>query len=257
MTERRSWTRDELLVALKVYCELEFGKLDQRNKRIIEVSDYLNRTPSSLAMKLVNFASLDPAMHGKGLKGASKADRAIMEEFMNNMETTILQSEEIYTVFKRGKNSITTSENEHPHYFEEHNFTQTEKLSEVKIRTVQKFFRNAVISSYHSKCAVCNLGFKEMLVASHIIPWSQRQDCRANPANGISLCGLHDKAFDRGFFTIGRDYTVILSEKLISSNDLPVEHMFKRFENQQLTLPFRFAPSEEYLKWHRNNIFIG
>lgn len=64
MTERRNWTRDELLVALKIYCELEFGQFHQHQQRIVEVSTYIQRTPSSLAMKLCNFASLDPAMMG-------------------------------------------------------------------------------------------------------------------------------------------------------------------------------------------------
>jgi putative restriction endonuclease len=55
MVERRNWIRNELLVALKIYCELEFGQFHQHHPRILEVSTYLQRTPSSLAMK---FATL-------------------------------------------------------------------------------------------------------------------------------------------------------------------------------------------------------
>lgn len=104
MIERRNWTRDELLVALKIYCELEFGQFHQHQPRIIEVSDYLHRTPSSLAMKLCNFASLDPAMMGKGLKSASKADAAIMDEFLHDTEKVILESEKVYTDFSTHTN---------------------------------------------------------------------------------------------------------------------------------------------------------
>ena len=58
---KRGWTRDELLVAFNLYCKTPFGRLHQRNPEIIRLASALGRTPSALAMKLVNFASLDPA----------------------------------------------------------------------------------------------------------------------------------------------------------------------------------------------------
>ncbi len=257
MTERRNWTRDELLVALKIYCELEFGQFHQHQSRIIEVSAYIQRTPSSLAMKLCNFASLDPAMMGKGLKSASKADVAIMHEFLHDTEKVILESEKAYHDFSTYTPPTGLAE---PHAVFEYDFesiTQTERISQVKTRTVQQFFRTAVISSYHFKCAICELGLQEMLTASHIIPWSKNEKFRTDPANGISLCALHDRAFDRGFIALNNDYAVMLSGRLTSSKGLPVEHMFTRFNKQPLKLPFRFLPNKEYLEWHRDNVFLS
>ena len=56
------WTREQLLVALGLYCTMEFGKFHQRNPRIIEVAEKISRTPSALAMKLSSLASLHPVI---------------------------------------------------------------------------------------------------------------------------------------------------------------------------------------------------
>ncbi|WP_339782282.1 hypothetical protein [uncultured Thalassospira sp.] len=58
----RKWIESELLVALKVYFELEFGQFHQYQPRIIEVSKFLDQTSGSLAMKLCNFAPKTPVL---------------------------------------------------------------------------------------------------------------------------------------------------------------------------------------------------
>lgn len=100
-TERRNWTRDELLVALKVYRELEFGQFHQHQPMIIEVSSHIERTPSSLAMKLCNFASLDPAMNGKGLKSASRLDQIVFDAFLKNSTKTIEESDTAFLAISK------------------------------------------------------------------------------------------------------------------------------------------------------------
>ncbi|MCK5189499.1 MAG: hypothetical protein KAR12_05540 [Methylococcales bacterium] len=54
----------------------------------------IDRTPSALAMKLSNIASLDSAITStgrKGLKGASATDNAMWEEMQNDWETFALE----------------------------------------------------------------------------------------------------------------------------------------------------------------------
>jgi putative restriction endonuclease len=69
------WNRDELKLAFHLYCQLPFGRLHHRNPEIIELAGRIGRTPSALAMKLVNFASLDPVITASGRKGLSGASR--------------------------------------------------------------------------------------------------------------------------------------------------------------------------------------
>jgi len=56
----RNWTRDELILAMSLYCRLPFGKFHKGNPEVIQLAESIQRTPSSVGMKLCNLASLDP-----------------------------------------------------------------------------------------------------------------------------------------------------------------------------------------------------
>ena len=80
MAAGNRWTRDQLLIVLNLYHKLRFGQFDQRQAVIIDLANRIGRTPSAVAMKLSNLASLDPALQLRGiegLKGASNLDRAV------------------------------------------------------------------------------------------------------------------------------------------------------------------------------------
>ena len=81
--KRRNWTREQLIVAFNLYCRIEFSKINYRNPAIIKLAEAIDRTPSAVAWKLVNFASLDPSLIKRGIKGASnsgKLDKIVFEE---------------------------------------------------------------------------------------------------------------------------------------------------------------------------------
>ena len=63
----KSWTRDELILAINLYCKTPFGRIHIRNPEIIELAKLLNRTPGSVSYKLANFASIDPSLDRKGV----------------------------------------------------------------------------------------------------------------------------------------------------------------------------------------------
>jgi hypothetical protein len=67
-TEKVSWTRTHLLIALNLYCKISYGKFHNRNPVIADVAARMGRTTNSLAMKLSNFASLDPVHRARGVK---------------------------------------------------------------------------------------------------------------------------------------------------------------------------------------------
>jgi len=92
------WTREHFLIALNLYCKLPFGKLDRKNPLIVEVATKMGRSPSSLAMKLVNFAALDPVQQARGIRGlpgATKQDRAMWDEFHSNLPALGTESEQL------------------------------------------------------------------------------------------------------------------------------------------------------------------
>src|SRR3954465_5756384 len=97
MAERKKWTRHELLVALNLYHKLTFGQMHGRQPAIVALAQKLERGANSVAMKLCNFASLDPALKLRGIKGlagASALDREMWEEFHANLAEAAPASEE-------------------------------------------------------------------------------------------------------------------------------------------------------------------
>lgn len=50
---------------------------------------------------------------------------------------------------------------------------------------MQSFFRKVVLAAYNSKCCVTGNPVEDLLVASHILPWSDFPQHRLNPKNGF------------------------------------------------------------------------
>jgi putative restriction endonuclease len=253
-TEKRKWIREELILAFSLYCRTPFGRLHGSNPDIVSLAKKLERTPSALAMKLCNFASMDPA-HAmrkvKGLANASKNDRNIWDEFHSNWDTLSVESQYILDNIDYLLKSDQTRDVSKKQY------DNTEITRSVKVRIVQKFFRDAVLASYNIKCALCHLNLPELLNASHIIPWRICVEKRADPTNGISLCVLHDRAFDKGLISFNESYEVILSKRIKASR--PLSAILKigllDFEGVKISLPSRFFPDKDAMSFHREQIF--
>lgn len=240
-----NWQRAELLLALDLYHRLPFGRLHQRNVEVIKLAGAIGRTPSAVAMKACNFASLDPAIHQQGLGNASVADKKIWEEFRENSYKTVADLEEV-------KSALALSDDECSPSAEQ----ETEGIRETKVRKVQGFFRKSVLNSYDNKCALSGIGIPALLVASHIIPWAESEKRRADPTNGIALNALYDKAFDRGLISFGENLEVLLSKEIknLLTNKDAASQLFS-IEGRSLIMPSRFQPCSEALAWHRDTIF--
>ena len=128
----------------------------------------------------------------------------------------------------------------------------------MRVRLVQQFFRQSVLSSYDFACTICQLALPRLLNASHIIPWSVSVDRRADPSNGLSLCALHDRAFDRGLIAIDEDYRVSVSNEA-RTDDPPELHRVAllAIDGRPIHMPERFTPDPEALAYHRENVFLG
>ena len=95
-----------------------------------------------------------------------------------------------------------------------------------------------------------------MLCASHIIPWAHNVERRADPANGLSLCSFHDRAFDRGLVAIDSGGIVLISD-CVRRKNVPKLHIvgFLEIEGKLLRMPHRFGPDPRALEYHREGIF--
>ncbi|MDH4203131.1 MAG: HNH endonuclease [Phycisphaerae bacterium] len=251
---RRAWTREESILAFNLYCKIPFGKLHHTNPAIIHLSEILNRTPSSVSMKMCNFSSLDPTHQKRNVKGlshGSKLDKIIWDEFNQNWEELAFQSESTLNRLHILKKDLGLEEKMPKE------FKHTEASRHVRVRLVQRFFREAVLSGYHYSCAICSINLPTLLNASHIIPWSKDKTRRVDPKNGVSLCALHDRAFDRGLITFDEKHKIIVSKQLFTKNPSDLHRIgLIEIEGHKIKLPERFKPAEDALDYHRNRIFL-
>ena len=224
MATRTGWTRQQLLVAFNLYCQLSFGQLDSRTPIIIRYAALIGRTPSALAMKLSNIASLDPAITStgrKGLAGASSADKAMWFEMQSNWESFAIEAEK--AVEELGVSAgIEPVSSDLAFMGDNIDYTGSNKTVLTTTRVGQNFFRRAVLSAYQYRCCITGLTVPKLLVASHIVPWRIDEINRLNPKNGLCLSMLHDKAFDAGIISISENMTVMVSRKQAS----PVDRFF-------------------------------
>ncbi len=250
----RKWSREELLIAFNYYCYTAFGRLHRKNPEIIELAQVLDRSPDAVAMKLCNFASFDPTHKNRNVKGlghSSLGDKRIWDEFNQNWEQLAFESE-------KAVEGMTGKSREEPVQMSYSVLPSgpTEKERIVRARTVQRFFREAVLTSYQYVCAVCGLAVREMLCASHIVPWAKCIERRADPTNGLALCSFHDRAFDRGLIAIDAQLSVLVTSRLINSVSCKLHKAgFAGVNGQPLILPQRFLPDAKALEYHRIHIF--
>lgn len=260
------WTREHALIALNLYGKLPFGKLDKSNAMIIDVASRMGRTPSSLAMKLSNLASLDPVQKARGIRGlsgASRQDREMWIEFHNNLNDLAPESEQLL-------HDLFTKDNDREVDFLERDRVRlepsrrvtpplgpTETTASVRVRRGQQFFRQTVLNAYGVRCCISGINVPRLLVASHIKPWREFPEQRLDPRNGLCLSSLHDAAFDAGLITLDEKLNLVLSKRLKSFFPQPaLEQNFIPFEGKPIRLPEKLAePDATFLDYHRGEVF--
>ncbi|MBU2053523.1 MAG: HNH endonuclease [Proteobacteria bacterium] len=253
MIERKPWTRDELILAINLYCKTPFGKIHVRNPDIIGLASNLERTPGSVSYKLANFASIDPSLDRKGASNVSKLDKEVWAEFFDNWDDMAYQSEALMAKLnKKGMKDLES--------FTEDDVFEEGKSREsvVKVRINQGFFRKMILSAYDNTCCITGISISELLIASHIVPWSIDTNNRLNPRNGLCLNALHDRAFDKGLISISEDLRIVVSPLIYKQESKRHNLEFiTNYVNKEIRLPSRFLPDQNLLEYHRQNIFRG
>ncbi|CAA0097909.1 Uncharacterised protein [BD1-7 clade bacterium] len=119
-------------------------------------------------------------------------------------------------------------------------------------------FRHLVLTAYGYTCAVCGfdcrIGHTSIGLEAAHIKWHQ-ENGPSNVDNGISMCALHHRAFDRGVFTIDTDLRVVISIEAYGGRVF--ESLFHDYSGKEIKAPRspHNAPNPKYLEWHRRNVF--
>ena len=125
---------------------------------------------------------------------------------------------------------------------------------EIQIRIKQSSFRKKVLKNFDHKCCLTGVTENDLLVASHIIPWSTKIDTRLSPHNGLCLSTLYDSLFDKGYFTLNEKYEVIIASKL-DELSLQTQNWLNEISGKVISNPVKYEISQIALEYHRNTIF--
>lgn len=130
--------------------------------------------------------------------------------------------------------------------------SKTEKEAIVKARIGQGLYRDKLLKKYSDGCIITHINIPEVLIASHIKPWSVSSNSeRTNGENGFILSATYDRLFDRGLISFENDGKILLSNMITIDNANKLE-----LENGRI-YDIKFNPGmKDFLAYHRDIIFI-
>lgn len=124
--------------------------------------------------------------------------------------------------------------------------SSTEVFKSVIQRVGQAWLRQQLLSIHNNTCQISGVAQPDLLVCSHIIPWSIDKANRLNPNNALLLAFNYDFLFDKGYISFDNDGKILISERL--DGDYGIKRELKLQEISEET--------KKFLTYHRNNIFI-
>ncbi|MDM8146360.1 HNH endonuclease [Bacteroides eggerthii] len=185
---------------------------------------------------------------------------------LNNFCSAALKSLKNYIQYEHDVNAadIIVEREHNPHQIskcliEHFDLTKegSDATTQAKYRKGQDYFRRMVLKNYGGHCALTGIDIPQLLLASHIIPWSENKKERLNPCNGICLSSLYDRAFDQGLIGFDLHYRTILSTRIKENEGKEYyEKFFAPIANKKLTTPLVYKPDVRFLEWHMDEIFL-
>lgn len=186
------------------------------------------------------------------MDGGKKIVQPIWDEFFHNQEELIFLSEQILAQ----KENTTIEKKFDDILFDTKDLKGEDVIRAIKTRVNQSVFRQMVLSNYSNKCAITGIDIPELLLASHIMPWSKNEEHRLNPENGICLSALYDKAFDKGLIGINTNHEIVFSDLLKKKKETEFYNIyFSSLEKQKIIVAQKYLPRKQFLEYHLDTIF--
>ena len=83
-------------------------------------------------------------------------------------------------------------------------------VSKIKRKFREYDFRGRVLSAYRDRCAMCGVQL-QLIEAAHILPVAI-DGSTDETSNGVALCCLHHRAFDRNLVSFDEEYDIQISQ---------------------------------------------
>ena len=119
-------------------------------------------------------------------------------------------------------------------------------------------FREQVLLAYGYQCALCGfdlqLGRDVIGIEAAHIKWHMASG-PSTTNNGLALCSLHHKLFDRGAFTLDTDRRILLSKH--ARGGTSTRRWLTKVSGKRLHLPDDPGdrPKDSYVAWHQRQVF--
>lgn len=249
-----NWTRDETKMAFVLYFMLKPNEITPANPDIVALAEAIERTPGAVKAKVFNIGSHDKNRQEAGFKGlehGSAYDETIWSEFYADPDSFLGEATDLLSV------ALATGPSDSSLSYAYDDLPPIGKEREVLVsqRINQHYFRSTLLHNYHGSCCLTGIEMLQLLVASHIKPWrdSDPKTERLAASNGLLLNAFHDRAFDKGFITIDKDYRVVVSPVVehTSAND---EWLFS-FAGARISLPAIMPPDRRFIEYHNDVVF--
>ena len=250
------WTRDELILALDLY--LAHGLMDDRAAEVIALSGELRRlaaveqnnpevfrNPNGVAMKLGNFAALDPGYRGKGLSAGGKRDREIWNEFAHAPSALAASVKSIRDQLDVQNVVSELVENQSSSFDPDQvTDTRTRLVASIVRRRGQNRFRRLLLEAYEERCAFSGYDAADALEAAHILAYMGNESNHIS--NGILLRADLHTLFDLGLVAVEPNTMAIAVSEMLKGT------LYAQLEGQQLRLPVKreHQPSKAAISLH-------
>lgn len=156
---------------------------------------------------------------------------------------------------------ITTfPESIHEEVLEAVGLTLQSRLAGAARRARDPAFRARILTIYGQRCALCGyavrLGDALIGVEAAHIKWHQAGGPDSDD-NGIAMCALHHRLFDRGAFTVECESLRVLVSEHAHPTGADGADVVVRLHGREMMAPQRpdSRPRVEFLQWHRLEVF--
>lgn len=283
----KNWNEAEVALATLILVYGDPGKLggtrrtasgeSRQHPAVTAAAQAIGRTEDAVVMKVMNLRQVLTG-GGRGMAHGAKLDRWAIETFAQHLDDLHLAAALVGALVP-GSEDVARHLVRLPDAVQEQDDVltnidldldgdeqETTALREVLVRRGQGQFRSRVLANFEHSCAFCGLRSRVpdrnayLLIASHIRPWAASNGhARLDPANGLSLCALHDRAFEWGFLGLDQDLKVVVSAGAREHYE-PEERVKAEIEDlhgQPLGRRERHfvEPGTSYLEFHRDEVF--
>lgn len=250
-SQLKNWTQRETMMAFALYDSLRPSEHNSKNNDVIRLAKSLSRTPAAVVLKIQNIAAHDPDGKHRGMVHGSKYDEKIWEDYFKN---PVGFSNECLDVLSTQINGSASEKFEALDPVAKPALIGENRLVEAAQRYGQSSLRNVLLKNYHARCCLTGIDVKDLLVVSHIKPWSVSGPTeKVAASNALLLNAFHDRAFDKGIITINQRFEVVVWDELAHSkvND----KWLYSYEGKKISVPEAGVPNIEFIAYHNEMIF--